>query len=684
MNRLITQFVGLFFDPLPYSEEAMRAQAKIEEALNEKGDALDVETLTADYGSYAKLAALAGCTAEDAARWRSTEKVPAPKTVKKQLRGQKWLILAFAAVCAGLPPVVAWGAYNAAVRNREFFFGLFYGVALAALAVWLYRHIEGTERRHTDERYDMETYAWLRDRSDQYAKRLINSLALLFAVAAMFFGAELSFYFFGNSKSAELLESMFSNLIVVQIPFFLFLKNLLLTRVLQNRIGLPRREVFARHVRGIAAASFVFWLSVTLLTVLLRERFSYPANIFLTAGALYFLLLLLYDMTLRRRVTFRNLVFDKKRFALFLAILLLIGEYVAMSRDTYYTQPYINSLPVVEHRDDKIAYNDETGVYTVTAAGEDFKILHLTDIHLGGSLYSYQKDRKALEACYREIGATQPDLVIVTGDLCFPLGIMSMSFNNSGPVYQFASFMRNLGIPWAFTYGNHDTEKLASVSKEQLDDVFRSLAYKTSGTLLYPYVQPDVTGRSNQLIEVRNPDGTLMTALFLIDSNAYTGEGINVYDFIHDDQVDWYAGQVERLNAEEGRTVASLAFFHIPLQQYRTAYELYEAGSDEVTYFFGENGEEMIDKVCCSDYPSSFFDRMLALGSTSGTFCGHDHYNNMSLEYKGIRLTYGMSIDYLAMPGIEDDTAQRGAELITVSPDGSWELRQIPLTSLDA
>jgi hypothetical protein len=56
----------------------------------------------------------------------------------------------------------------------------------------------------------------------------------------------------------------------------------------------------------------------------------------------------------------------------------------------------------------------------------------------------------------------------------------------------------------------------------------------------------------------------------------------------------------------------------------------------------------------------------------------------MSLEYKGIRLTYGMSIDYLAMPGIEEDTAQRGAELITVAPDGSWDLRQIPLTSLDA
>ena len=66
------------------------------------------------------------------------------------------------------------------------------------------------------------------------------------------------------------------------------------------------------------------------------------------------------------------------------------------------------------------------------------------------------------------------------------------------------------------------------------------------------------------------------------------------------------------------------------------------------------------------------------LKSTKGMFCGHDHYNNMSLEYKGIRLTYGMSIDYLAMPGIARDTKQRGATLITVHKDSTIDIEQIP------
>lgn len=552
---------------------------------------------------------------------------------------------------------------------------------LGLFALFLLRKFIHIEKQHTDERVSVSTYQFLRNRSDIFAKRLLNSIALFFGLLTVFIGSELSFYFFGNSKSAELVENIFANQIFIQVPLFLLVKNTLMVRLFQNRISLPNHKRFLRHSNGVTIFCLLYWIAVTAATVLLQNYIVYPANIFLAAGILFVLLILLYDLTLRRRVTYRNIVVNKPKLALILVAAILAGGFAVMSRETFYTQPYINSLPVVEHGADRVEYDDETGVYTITSVDDDFKILHLTDIHLGGSLFSYREDSKALEACYTLIENTHPDLVIVTGDLSFPLGIMSMSFNNSAPVYQFAAFMRNLGIPWAFTYGNHDTESLASLNKEELNSVFMSLSFKTSGTLLYPYVQPEVTGRNNQLIELRNADGSLNTGLFLIDSNAYTGEGINVYDFIHDDQVDWYAAEVERMNAEAGHTVPSMIFFHIPLQQYRTAYELYEAGSDEVTYFFGENGEKMIDKVCCSDYPSSLFDRAREIGCEA-MFCGHDHYNNMSLEYQGVRLTYGMSIDYLVMPGIEKDTEQRGGELITIHADGRWDLWQIPLTSI--
>lgn len=681
MNNRIHKFIDFFFDDLPYSAKTAEARDRIEKVLTDNESDASPDKLASDYGSYEKLAALAGYSAEDAAQWRITETARDIAAVKKELRQQRWRVYLVSLLLVFVLSELVWTVYNAFCRNWEFFFTLGLCVIIFSGAFLIYKRFRSTEKQHSEEQVNVETYLFLRAYSDIFAKRLLNSIALLFGALTLFIGSELSFYIFGNSKSAELVENIFSNLIFIQVPLFLLVKNTLMVKVMQNRIGLPEHKRFLSHANGITIISLVYWIAVTAVTILLREYILYPANVFLAAGVFFALIILLYDLTLRKRVTYRNIVFNKVRFVLILAVIVLGGGFAFMSRDTFYTQPYINSLPVVEHTEDVIEYNEETGVYTIISAEEDFKILHLTDIHLGGSIFSYRQDHKALAACYDLIENTHPDLVIVTGDLCFPLGIMSMSFNNSAPVYQFAAFMRNLGIPWAFTYGNHDTESLASLNKEELNNVFMLLSYKTSGTLLYPYIQPEVTGRNNQLIELRKSDGSLNTALFLIDSNAYTGEGINVYDYIHDDQVDWYTGEVERMNTEAGGVVPSMIFFHIPLQQYRTAYELYEAGSDEVTYFFGVNGEKMIDKVCCSDYPSSLFDRARELGCEC-MFCGHDHYNNMSLEYQGVRLTYGMSIDYLVMPGIEKDTEQRGGELITIHSDGSWDLRQIPLTSI--
>ena len=97
-----------------------------------------------------------------------------------------------------------------------------------------------------------------------------------------------------------------------------------------------------------------------------------------------------------------------------------------------------------------------------------------------------------------------------------------------------------------------------------------------------------------------------MQALFLLDSNDYIpGGNLNEYDYIHEDQVAWYEKQVRRLSEQEGYTIPSMLFFHIPLQEYKEAYELYEKDDPRVTYYYGEIGETMIDKICCSQYPLS-------------------------------------------------------------------------------
>ena len=68
----------------------------------------------------------------------------------------------------------------------------------------------------------------------------------------------------------------------------------------------------------------------------------------------------------------------------------------------------------------------------------------------------------------------------------------------------------------------------------------------------------------------------------------------------------------------------------------------------------------------------NMFEKMVALGSTKGCFAGHDHMNNYSVNYNGIRLTYGLSFDHniYAVPF-------RGGTLINIKNDGSFTTQSL-------
>lgn len=547
------------------------------------------------------------------------------------------------------------------------------------------------KRRHTIEQYNFFTSAFApacrgiaEEKYDLYTKKLTNTLfAGLSLIFILLFSVLLGIVSFQYSLT-EIINTVNFYLSFIFLSVYLTLKNYFCRKNYAGFFCKKRMEEYKAELRRIGLFSASYYLFFLTLLLLLRNQTEHIFSIAIAVIILYAVLAVFYNFTRRRAFTHTNIVLNVKKVLCYSLIAACLCAYNFMRLDLYLTQPYINTVSAVGKHDSDILYNEDTGVYTIMTGEEQFNILQLTDIHLGGSILSMSQDTKALQACYRLIRETDPDLVVVTGDLVFPMGIMSFSLNNHAPVMQFASFMRNVGIPWAFTYGNHDTEALATLGRAEMDELMKSLSYKTSKNLLYPYIQPDIYGRSNQMIEIRKTDGQLMQALFLIDSNDYIESGsINEYDYIHDDQVEWYKRTVRKLSEQEGGTIPSMIFTHIPLREYREANDLYEGGSSEVTHYYGTLGEKMIDRICCSEHDSKLFDAAAELRSTRAIFCGHDHYNNQSLEYKGIRLTYGYSIDYLAMPGIEDDTEQRGATLITVNKDGSFDIIPYRLSDLN-
>lgn len=323
----------------------------------------------------------------------------------------------------------------------------------------------------------------------------------------------------------------------------------------------------------------------------------------------------------------------------------------------------------------------EDGVWTFTT-DEEFRILQLTDIHIGGGAFSIEKDRKAIDAVETLIKRVKPDLVIVTGDVDYPIPFQSGTMNNLRGPKMLAKTMEKLGVYWAVTLGNHDTEVYSYYDRDEIYEFYskqpRCLVDNSDKT----------TDDANYVINVKNTSGEIVQSLYIMDTHSYTQGFLSDYDGLHQNQIDWYASEVARMNElNGGKLVKSMVFMHIPMREYKYAWDEYKANghqnTENVTYYHGKALEDD-EKVCCSVNDDTMFETALELGSTQGFFVGHDHLNYYSIDYKGIRLSYGMSIDHLAYIGIENKTSQRGGTIITVGTDGSMDIVNEPLVKEEA
>ncbi len=343
-----------------------------------------------------------------------------------------------------------------------------------------------------------------------------------------------------------------------------------------------------------------------------------------------------------------------------------------------------NSYEKIESKNQLVPEKDENGNWCFTTDGE-FKVMHLTDIHIGGGFLSKDVDEKALNAVATMVTKEKPDLVIATGDIAFPVPYTAGTFNNYSGAKAFGNLMERLGVYWDVTFGNHDAEAYSYFDREAMAKIYSDEEFQYC---LFQAGPEDVDGYGNHTIEVKNSKGEITQALILIDSQAYVKDNIiesikGTYDNIHPNQVEWYEAEILRMNAEnekiseEAVPVKSLAFFHIPLVEMLDGWnEFKESGykdTENVKFIDGIMGEGG-KVVYCGLGEDDMFEKMLELNSTKAMFNGHDHLNSTTFEYKGIQFSYGYSIDYFAYSGIDKLGSQRGCTMITCKPDTSFEI----------
>lgn len=456
-----------------------------------------------------------------------------------------------------------------------------------------------------------------------------------------------------------------------------FLRRAILSRI--DTEGDRSANARAEKKRRGAALWVIYWLVVIAVYTAASIVFgSFMLYLYIPLIALVlFALFYAADRGIERRS-------GKKRFLLLLrrasvCCIVVLLCVLAVICGSYLNSAYICTMDyeAIDAPAAELSYDPVSGVYTLRGEmspdGGELRILQLTDIHYCGSFTTIFPDRMALDTCFEMIQKAQPDLIIVTGDIVYPIPAQSFTLNNLNALEQFADFMGRVGIPWAVVFGNHDTEESAIWSGEDISRYLSELRNEDK-TLLYADKQPDIYGRYNQYIRLENSDGSLNRVLYLMDTNDYavSSEGKKVYDSVHSDQVRWYSESLREIAAAEGETVPSFVFMHIPMPAYAEAYAALQSGCADAEYLFGENEENF----GCSESDNGMFAAMLEGQSTEAVFAGHDHLNNAAIRYKGIDLVYSKSIDCIAYPGIADRSSQRGATLIHVYYDG-YRIEQI-------
>lgn len=385
----------------------------------------------------------------------------------------------------------------------------------------------------------------------------------------------------------------------------------------------------------------------------------------------------------------------KKKMKLTISLLIIIPVIVGISVGIPVAEIYKNlegkPSQLVWNENDK--YNIDKDAYILTVDKKsDFKILNLTDLQLSEGM-SQKRINRTYELVRQLVQETNPSIVTFTGD-------NTWLKNSKKAVKRFVKEIDNIciefDVPWAPILGNHDAESdvdgnwifdeylqaqniifnykenanrnkdlakgpmnisgvgnyVINVKSAIDDEIFHSMimmdthslgSYSTIDSVNIGSEKINLTGLNEseklKLNEWITKDGYIFAPSEDENNNGYTVVGTG-YDYIKENQIHWYEYMVKGLAEYTGAPVESSLFIHIPLPEYNMAAKIYEPINDGFTKDENGNFGMLREPICSPYYNSGMFEKIIELNSTKNVICGHEHKNNFSVLYRGVRLTY--------------------------------------------
>ncbi len=299
----------------------------------------------------------------------------------------------------------------------------------------------------------------------------------------------------------------------------------------------------------------------------------------------------------------------------------------------------------------------------------EMRILMISDVQASAPAPS----QRSLDAIELIVEREQPDLVLFGGDNSLGCGSEKVLQKY---VEKMTEAMESRQIPWAHVYGNHDDEG-GALTRAQQQKVYESFEYCVSQT-----GPEDIKGVGNYVLPVYSSDESRTDPVFAVwglDSGSYvTDKGLagseavlghtmfrghagSTYAYMPFSQIQWYYNTSEEIEEYAGHKVPGMMYFHIPLQEF---YEV--VLNPEQTDMTGVQR----DPICAGPLNSGLFTAILERGDIKAISCGHDHVNDYSAEFCGVKLCYASTLGY----DTYHDEDIMGARMFIIREENPYEI----------
>ena len=307
-------------------------------------------------------------------------------------------------------------------------------------------------------------------------------------------------------------------------------------------------------------------------------------------------------------------------------------------------------------------------------ANGDFKVVVFSDTQCSTDNPNNAALKETVNNLKTIVDREQPDLVLLAGDISYN---MSSAQKLENYLNILMGYVEEKQIPWAHVYGNHDDEcntagGYSAISKEEQQKVYESFEYCISKDV------DGLFGVGNYVLPVLSYDGSSIAFnIWGLDSGAYTSNPINnmyqgsnyflgKYEYIQKNQIDWYTETSALLEKYNGAKIPAMMYFHIPLQEFYTAWN---QKTTEAEFQFEWEGEKN-ENISAATINCGLFAAILQTGDVKLVASGHDHINDFMVKYNGVKLCY------TACTGTEvyHNDHQLGGRVIEFSTEDPWNI----------